>query len=143
MKILLSIKPEFVSKIFAGEKRFEFRKQIPKKPFKKVFIYESSPTQNIVGWFLVSRIIKDDPDTIWDECNSKSGIEKRNYYKYCNGNKKIYALEIKKYHKFDVPINPFYLISNFNPPQNFSYLDSSNSLSRLLKDEEPNVKLSC
>lgn len=139
MKILLSIKPEFVFKIFTGEKRFEFRKKIPKKHFKKVFIYESSPTQNVVGWFIVSRIIKDDPDTIWDECNSKSGIEKQNYYNYCNGNQKIYALEIKEYHKFDDPINPFNLISNFMPPQNFTYLDSSNSLSSLLKEEELNV----
>ena len=28
MKVLLSIKPEFVEKIFSGEKRFEYRKNI-------------------------------------------------------------------------------------------------------------------
>ena len=65
MKILLSIKPEFVAKIFNGEKRVEFRKMIPKKHFDKVFIYESSPTQHIVGWFSVSRVIKGHLDKIW------------------------------------------------------------------------------
>lgn len=31
MKVLLSIKPEFVEKIFAGEKKFEYRRTIFKK----------------------------------------------------------------------------------------------------------------
>ena len=31
MKVLLSIKPEFVEKIFSGEKRFEYRKFAFKK----------------------------------------------------------------------------------------------------------------
>ena len=31
MKVLLSIKPEFVEKIISGEKKFEFRKSLPKR----------------------------------------------------------------------------------------------------------------
>ena len=91
MKILLSIKPEFVSKMFNGEKRFEFRKRIPKKRFNKVFIYESSPTQNIVGWFRIGRIIKGHPDEVWKDCKNESGIEEHRYYEYCNGNVKVYC----------------------------------------------------
>ena len=126
MQILLSIKPEFVEKIFNGEKRFEFRKQIPKKQFNKVFIYESSPTQNIVGWFRVGNIIKGHPDDIWGNCKDNSGILESQYYQYCNGNTRIYALELKEVHKFDEPINPFDFVSDFTPPQNFSYLETNN-----------------
>ena len=33
MKILLSIKPQFVEKIKKGEKKFEFRRTLPKKKY--------------------------------------------------------------------------------------------------------------
>ena len=132
MKILLSIKPEFVTKIFNGEKRFEFRKRIPKKHIDTVFIYESSPTQNIVGWFNIERIIEGCPNEVWENCKDDSGIEESRYYKYCNGNANVYAFEIKDFHKFQRPINPYEIDSKFVPPQNFLYLDNSNNFSNIL-----------
>ena len=135
MKILLSIKPEFVARIFNGEKRVEFRKQVPRKHFDKVFIYESSPTQNIVGWFSVSRIAKGHPDQIWESCRDIGGIEKNSYYKYCNGNARIYAFEINEVHRFAEPINPYAIDPSFTPPQNFAYLDSSSIFFNSLRDE--------
>ena len=51
MRVLLSIKPEFVSSIFKGEKRFEYRRTIFKSPVERVVIYETSPTKKIVGEF--------------------------------------------------------------------------------------------
>ncbi len=135
MEILLSIKPEFVAKIFNGEKRVEFRKMIPKKHFDKVFIYESSPTQNIVGWFSVSRVIKGHPDKIWKSCKDIGGIGKARYYEYCNGNTKVYAFEIKEVQKFAKPINPFAIDDTFTPPQNFAYLDSTSNFFNSLENQ--------
>ncbi|MDO9537937.1 MAG: hypothetical protein Q7J68_06425 [Thermoplasmata archaeon] len=127
MQILLSIKPEFVEKIFTGEKRFEFRKQIPKQRFDKVFIYESSPTQNIVGWFSIGRIIKGHPNHVWKTCKSEGGIEENRYFEYCNGNAKMYAFEINEVHKFNEPINPFEIKKDFVPPQNFAYFETAST----------------
>ncbi len=128
MKILLSIKPEFSNKIFDGDKLFEFRKQVPKKRFDKVLVYESSPTQHIVGWFRVGRIIKGHPDDVWQTCKQDGGIDKNRYYQYCKGNQQIYAFEIMETHRFASPINPFKLVDNFTPPQNFAYLETSSCL---------------
>ena len=110
----------------------------------KVFIYESSPTQHIVGWFSVSRVIKGHPDKIWKSCKDIGGIGKSRYYEYCNGNTKIYAFEIKEVHKFADPINPFAINTGFTPPQNFAYLDSSsiffNSLdNEIISEEKTNL----
>ena len=132
MKILLSIKPEFVAKIFDGEKHFEFRKRKPKKDFDKVIIYEWSPTQNIVGWFSVKGVIEGHPDEIWNNCKNVSGIENDRFFQYCNGNKIVYAFEIKESHKFDKPINPFEVMPGFTPPQNFAYLESDSIFTNLL-----------
>ena len=125
MKLLLSIKPEYSEKIFSGEKRYEFRKQKPKRVIDKVFIYECSPSRNIAGWFSVKRIHSGSPEEIWERCKNWSGIEKNRYLNYCNGSKVIYAFEINETFKFDNPINPLKIISDFKPPQSFTYLDGS------------------
>jgi hypothetical protein len=52
--VLLSIKPEFVEKIFSGLKKYEFRRVIFKsKSVSRVVIYASSPVQRVVGEFAV------------------------------------------------------------------------------------------
>jgi len=125
MNVLLSIKPEYTERIFSGEKKFEFRKQKPKQIIERVVIYECHPSKTIVGWFSVKRIIAGSPKEIWEICKNSSGIEKEDYFNYCNGKKIIYALQIDRTFHFDIPINPFEIDSDFNPPQNFSYLNHS------------------
>lgn len=125
MNILLSIKREYTEKIFSGEKRYEFRKQKPNLSFERIFIYECRPSKNIVGFFSVNRILSGSPREIWKKCKHSSGIEKENYFTYCNGKNRIYAFEIDEVFQFNCPINPLEIIPDFKPPQNFTYLDSS------------------
>lgn len=134
MKVLLSIKPEFSSKILNGEKKYEFRKQKPKSDIERVFIYESFPTKNIVGWFSIKRILSGSPKEIWKKCKALGGIEKDKYFTYCNGKKIIHAFEIDKINKFDSPINPYEIYSEFKPPQNFSYVDDA-SISKMMETQ--------
>jgi predicted transcriptional regulator len=125
MRVLLSIKPEYTTKILSGEKTYEFRKQIPKRKIKKVFIYESYPTKNIVGWFSIKGILSGSPEEIWEKCKTKGGINKDKYFTYCNGNKIVHAFEIDEIVRFNSPINPVEIDPKFKAPQNFSYLDDS------------------
>jgi len=128
MKLLLSIKPEYSGKIFSGEKKYEFRKRKPTRAIDKVFVYECSPSKNIVGWFSIKWIHSGSPEDIWDRCKKSSGIKKDSYLAYCNGTKIIYAFEINETFKFNKPIDPFKIISDFRPPQSFVYLDGSQVL---------------
>lgn len=125
MNILLSIKPEYTQKIFSGEKKYEFRRQRPISIIERAIIYECAPSKNIVGWFTVKRILSGSPKDIWKRCKNSGGIEREDYFAYCNGRKVIYALEIDRFLQFRAPINPFEICSDFRPPQNFSYLDRS------------------
>lgn len=125
MHILLSIKPEFVEKIFNGEKRFEFRKQIPKQNIDKVFVYASAPTQNIVGWFIVDRIISGHPVDVWKRCKQDSGIDEKRFYLYCGDKNMVHAFQIREIHKYEKPVDPFEEAENFVPPQNYMYLHNS------------------
>lgn len=122
MNVLLSIKPEYVEKIFSGEKRYEFRKRKPKEAVAKVFVYECHPSKRIVGWFIVRRIHSGSPDEIWEKCKDFGGIEEERYLAYCHGKKVIHAFEIGEIFRFEPPVNPFDSFYDFNPPQDFTYI---------------------
>jgi len=130
MNVLLSIKPEFVEKIFSGEKRYEFRKRKPKEPVGKVFVYECHPSKSIVGWFSVSRIHSGSPDEIWERCKDSGGIEEERYLSYCRGKKIVHAFEIDETFRFDPPMNPFDAFRDFKPPQDFVYFDGDMARTR-------------
>ncbi|MBE3121138.1 MAG: ASCH domain-containing protein [Thermoplasmata archaeon] len=131
----MSIKPEYTEKIFSGEKKYEFRKQKPRELVEMVLVYESNPSKNIVGCFTIKKILSGSPENIWKKCKNNGGIEKENYFAYCNDKKVIHAMEIDEFFEFDCPINPFKIISDFKPPQNFIYLENS-TFFRALENED-------
>lgn len=66
MNILLSIHPEYAAMIYAGEKKIEFRTNIPRKynlldenaPFVDyIFLYETAPVFAVTGWMKVDSFI--------------------------------------------------------------------------------------
>ena len=57
MKVLLSIKPEFVQEIFTGKKKYEYRKAIFTRSVDKVVVYSTKPVGMIVGEFTVENIL--------------------------------------------------------------------------------------
>ena len=122
--VLLSIKPEFVHKIFEGTKKFEFRKRVFKDiSVKKVIVYSSSPEQKVVGEFEIKSILSDTPDKIWEQTRLYSGITKDFYNGYFKGCDKAYAIKIvtiKKYRKSKS-------LADYNihsAPQSFVYVDA-------------------
>lgn len=101
MKVLLSINPEYVEKIFSGEKKYEFRRNIFKnKDVNTVIIYSTSPVKRIVGEFTVKKIIKDLPSNLWELSPECTGISKEKFYKYFKNKKEGYAIEIGKVKRY-------------------------------------------
>lgn len=77
MKVLLSIKPEFVEEIISGNKRFEYRKNIFKrKDVSSVVVYATKPYGKVVGEFEIEDIIMDNPKNIWKQTKEYSGDRK-------------------------------------------------------------------
>lgn len=67
MKVLLSIKPEFVREIFQGRKKFEYRKNVFTKHVTQVVVYSTKPEGMIVGEFSVKKILSDTPEKLWEK----------------------------------------------------------------------------
>ena len=74
-KIIMSIHPEYVNKIFSGEKKFEYRKIQPKGWIDTIVIYSTYPVSKIVGEVEFIGYYIGPPETIWRETKEFSGIE--------------------------------------------------------------------
>lgn len=122
MKVLLSIKPEFVEKIFAGTKKYEFRKSLFKKTgVKYVVIYASAPIKRVVGEFEIDDILSDDVDIIWDKTKRYSGVTKAFYKSYFQNRKTANAIQIGLVKRFEKTRSlSYYNIKQ--APQSFCYL---------------------
>ena len=122
MPVLLSIKPEFVAKIFSNEKQYEFRKVIFKnKQVKDVVIYASSPVSKVVGEFKIDKIIEDTPDKVWKLTKDKAGITKSYFDDYFKSKRVAYAIKIKQATQYDKPID-LQDLGIKRAPQSFMYL---------------------
>ena len=123
MRILLSIKPEFVKKIFSGEKKYEFRKTVFKDAsVKKVVIYACKPVSKIVGEFSIDTIIEDDPKILWKRTHDYSGINETIFKEYFKGKEKGYAIKVKKCEDYSQPFS-LEKLGIKCAPQSFMYLN--------------------
>jgi len=123
MKVLLSIKPQFVEEIFNGSKKFEYRKSIFKRPnIKSVVIYSTMPVGKIVGEFDIEDIFEEHPKDLWEKTKNFSGVTEAFYDSYFTGRDKGYAIEIKSLNKYDEPRCPHEMYGEFTAPQSFKYV---------------------
>jgi predicted transcriptional regulator len=122
MTVLLSIKPQFASKIFDGSKKYEFRKTIFKRnDIKKIVVYASSPIQRVIGEFEIDGIISDTIKNVWKKTSQFSGITKEIYESYFSNKDMAHAIKIGFVKEYS---SPKYLgdYNIFFAPQSFVYL---------------------
>ncbi len=120
-KIILSIKPEYVEKIFSGEKEFEFRKVRCKRDVKKLLIYSTQHVKMVVGEADIVEIIEGTPAAVWNITHAKSGISKVFFDSYYAGCTKSVAYKLANVKKYKRPRT----LASFgvsSPPQSFVYL---------------------
>lgn len=123
MKVLLSIKPEYVERIFAGTKRYEFRRRpYGNRSIKTVLVYATRPVAKIVGEFDVDSILGEHPDELWSRTKALSGISRDFFDAYFHGRDVAYALKIGEVRPYIQPISPDTVLENFTPPQSYMYV---------------------
>lgn len=120
--ILLSIKPEYANKIFNGQKRYEYRKRIPKKEVSKIVVYSSAPEQAVIGEVEVIKTLKMKSTPLWNCTKTNAGISRSKYREYFNECTTAYAFSLGSFKRYKTPKS----LADFNirsAPQSFVYLD--------------------
>lgn len=121
-RILLSIKPEYVEKIYAGTKKYEYRKRIANSDVDAIVIYVTSPECCVTGEMKVTEVICASPSALWERTKSDAGICRKKFRDYFRGSKKAYAYCIDSVKKYEKPLS----LETFGltkAPQSFVYLD--------------------
>ena len=119
--ILLSINPEYVEKILAGSKKYEFRKRLANRTVDKILMYSTAPIMKVVGEVEVVKTRSSAPSALWEYTKKFAGISRDKYRKYFKGCKVAYAYQLGKVIQYNSPKE----LSEFSidlPPQSFIYL---------------------
>lgn len=125
--VLMSIKPRFALRILQGEKRIEFRRSSPRfGPGSTVFVYISSPVQEVSALFTIDEIVSGPVELIWRRYRRVSGLSKREFFEYYAGSRTAYGIRIAQIFPFSTPLSLEQLkemLPEFVPPQNYRYIN--------------------
>ena len=128
--LLMSIKTKHATRIFNGNKIYEFRRKSIKQENlnKKIFIYSSETTKEILGYMIVDKILENDIDSLLEETKYEDTKSIREYFKRC---KTCYALHISETYRFVSPIKIEEIKkehSDFVIPQFYRYIKPNESI---------------
>lgn len=122
LDLLISIHPKYVKEIRSGNKKYEFRKSIFKKPVRNIYIYETQPVKKIAGYFPYMGYYKGMPSFIWKTCAQFAGIDEQAFFDYFSKAEIAYAIKIDDFLEFSPSIDPRMIWNHFVAPQSYRYL---------------------
>ncbi|MBQ2657589.1 MAG: ASCH domain-containing protein [Erysipelotrichaceae bacterium] len=102
-KILISIKPKYVEKIFNGSKKYEYRTKLAKKDVDKLIVYCTSPVKRVIGEVDVTDTITCSPERLWEETSEYSGVSKTDFDNYFEKRSDACAYVLGKITRFKKP----------------------------------------
>lgn len=135
---LISIMSYYARQIFAGTKKFEFRKSAIKEQDlgKTFYVYSAKDDKAIVGSFVVEKVHKGNLAEIlkisgYDKRSDRGEIES-----YFANSKDCYALQLSQVKKFEKPL-PLQQMRAIEPkvqlPQYWAYVSKKSNLFDLIR----------
>lgn len=136
---VLSIKPEYATKIIAGQKTVELRRRFPTGTVTGavIYVYATVPIQAVIGWATIAEVQLLPVATIWEKYKSVACIESEDFKSYFGNTNEGCVLVLEQPYSLRSPISLAKLKENlkFVPPQSYCYADES--FRRLVHDELP------
>ncbi len=127
MDLLLSIKYKYIQQIELNNKQFEIRKKIYKKQVEYIYVHSSMRQKNIVGRFKPIKVIKKEPESIWNEFHSRLGVSEVEFQEYASNCQFLYLIQIDSYEKPLRPVELEKVFERYQAPQMFKYLSQNES----------------
>ena len=130
--ILISLASRYAEKIFAGEKRVEFRRRTMRvAPGATVWIYVKLPVGSIIGRARIEAVHASSPAALWRRFGLVSGLSKEEFFRYFKGVEQGFALVLDGARRLRRSLSLKSLraaVHGFNPPQFFTKLTSDDPL---------------
>lgn len=134
--LLLSIRPIHGKRIFAGKKHYELRKNLPRRSFKRVYLYESGG-RGVIGCFDVAGRMRKPVATLWDEVGAQSST-RASFEAYFQGWEQGWAIKIANPVEFETALlTPELrkLDPTYSAPQSFLLVERESNLFTVLEQK--------
>lgn len=135
--VVLSIRPQYSSKIIDGSKTVELRRRFPvaAPSGTSAYIYSTSPVRAMVGVADIKRVLKMPVEEIWSQFEEAACIEKSDFDTYFDGVVNGFALQFENVRPLRNPLPLSELRDRFGfvPPQSFLY--AKHDLRKALNNE--------
>ena len=124
---VLSIKPEYATKIVEGLKKVELRRRFPPGTVTgaRLYIYATVPIQALIGYATIKQVEHMPIEKIWSTYHSVSFIDRVDFESYYSGLDDGYVILLDDVVRLDCPV-PLSVLKDrldFTPPQSFAYAD--------------------
>ncbi len=124
---IVSIKPEYATKITSGEKKVELRRRFPFGTVTgaRIYVYASAPIQAVIGYATIRTVDRIPPDEIWSRYSAVACIARDDFVAYYSHSKIGFVLVLDDPVLLEHPVPLAALKSElgFTPPQSFAYAD--------------------
>jgi predicted transcriptional regulator len=126
---VLSIKPEYATKIVDGLKTVELRRRFPYGTVTgaRIYVYATAPIQAIIGYATIREVEKSPVEQIWAAYKQVAFIDRKDFEDYYADVDSGYVLVLQNPVRLKTPVSLDVLKSelNFTPPQSFTYADDA------------------
>lgn len=121
---LMAIQPPFAQAILTGAKTVEFRKRPLADDVHTVLIYETAPTQRVVGLFRIADTVRMYPNLLWDRYGAVGAIPEEDFAEYFARHETGVGLLVECAVRFVRPLELSELQPSPAVPQSFSYVSA-------------------
>jgi predicted transcriptional regulator len=136
-EILISIRPEHVTKILSGEKTVELRRRNLKvTPGTRVWIYSKAPHGAIKAHAEIVAVVTAGPSHLWRQFRSCVGVSRREFRAYFGAVDEGCALVLSNVVRLEKHISLRTMrkkVTSFHPPQFYTKLNNRERMLRALK----------
>ena len=121
---LISIHPEHVEKIIAGEKNVEFRRSWPSRAIRTLVIYATSPAKHLAAVVEITEVVRASKTALWNISSDEGGgITRQRLFDYLEGKTIGIALKLGKRLPLGDGLLPREIFgASFHAPQSYRYL---------------------
>jgi len=124
--VLVSIHPDYASKILRGEKTVELRRRFPEVGAAggTALIYSTSPVQAVVGCARIKHVVKLPVAKIWKAYGAAACVSKQEFHSYFAGLKHGFAILLDDVFPLKKNVKASDLRSRYGivPPQSYRYV---------------------